>query len=660
MEEDELNNMDILYEDPNENKTNILYEDPNNNINKIINTEKKEIKMNVIEDDKNDIIYNSKSLKEENMDFERNLISDSIINYDRKKNSYMRVYENDNENDNFIYNSDTSTDRYLKSIYRYYIKGGYKGLYADIIKNIIKNIFTLLFTTFILLMINFNKLFKCEENKNCENLSDILYKKPFNTNGFKDYFVITYFIIYSIVCTFNIIKNIKYIIDNKKIKEMFYYELKITDEEIRGMKWNDILKELVNIHNSGDKRIFNSGYKISPYMINHSILRIENYIVGLFNNNILKLKILNISFTEYYINLDFEWYIKNIINELFTENRIINQYKLKNKKIKVLFKIIGIINIILIPYKIINYLLYFIFNHAEDMRSKREEKDISKLDWTLYARWKFKEYNELDYIFDKRIYASYKYADMYKRQYLKPVINSFKEIIIYICKSLLSLIILITLIDDNLLIKMNILDKNLLWYIALLSIILTLCKNSISDQKHLIYCSEKIMKNLSIYTHYFPDKWKNNCNKIFVRKEFDRLYINKITMLIYDIIYIILSPILYLLMMDKIIDDIYDFIGNKTNNINGVGDVCSYSNFEKDDGNNIMGNFNNKIMNSIINYNMSNPQWNLPKNKEVIINNIKETEENKDLEDYFLKHNYDNKMETYLYNLNDNNVRVEL
>jgi autophagy-related protein 9 len=643
--DDNLSNMDILYENPDKEK--------------IRNKKEKKENENVIKEEenilneKNEMIYDNNKSNQENIIFERNLISDSIINYDKKKYSYMKVYDNDNDNDEFSYNSDEITDRYLKSIYRYYIKGGYKGLYADIIKNMIINIFTLLFSTFILLMINFNKLFKCDKINNCENLNDILYKKAFNNNGLKDYFVITYFIIYSIECIYNLIKNIKYIFENKEIKKLFYYELKITDEEIRGMKWNDILKELVNIHNSGKIRIFKSGYKISGYMINHSILRIENYMIGLLNNNILKLKILNIDYTENYINSDLEWYIKNIINELYTDSRLINQYKLKNKKIKRFFKLIGIIYIILIPYKIVNYLLNFIFNHAEDMRSKREDKNISKLDWTLYAKWKFKEYNELNYIFDKRIHASYKYADMYKRQYFKPVLNSINETIIFISKSFLSLIILITIIDDNLIINMNILDKNLLWYIAFLSIILTFSRNTISDQKHLIYCSEKIMRNLSIYTHYFPDKWKNNCNKIFVRKEFDKLYINKITILIYDLIYIIISPILYLLMMNRLIDNIYNFIKKNTNNINGVGDVCSYSNFEKDDENYITGNTDNKIMNSIINYNMSNPDWTLSNNKKIV-----KDEDIKDINigDYFLKHNYDNKLEKYLYGNDVNKI----
>ena len=564
---------------------------------------------------------------------------------------------NYNEEDQFINNSDEYTDKYLKSIYRYYIKGGYKGLLSNIIKNIIINIFTLLFSTFILLMIDWTKIIDCEKN-DCNELNDILYKKAFNINGFKDYFVITYFIIYSFDCFFKLIKNIRYIKENNKIKKLFYDDLKITDEILRGMKWNDILKELVYKHNNEEVKIFSNWYKITPYMINHSILRIDNYIVGLFNNNTLKLKILNIEFTENYINEDMEWYLKYIIDRLYINKRLINQSELKKEnKIKMILKIICIINILLIPYKIINYLLFFLFNHAEDMRSKRENKDISRLDWTLYAKWKFKEYNELDYKFDKRIQASYKYADMYKKQYLKPVLNSINETLIYISKSLLSLIILITLIDDNLLIKMNILDKNLLWYIAFFTIILTFSRNSISEQKHLIYCSDKIMKNLSIYTHYYPEKWKKNCNKIFVRKEFDKLYVSKVTILIYDLIYIILSPILYLNSINKSINKIYKFIKKNTEYINGVGDVCSYSNFNNDINEKITGNINNKLVNSVINYKISNPDWKLEVNnnfmKEIEEMEIKQNE-NKSLDDYFLKYNDDKKLDTYLYKINNN------
>ena len=71
-------------------------------------------------------------------------------------------------------------------------------------------------------------------------------------------------------------------------------------------------------------------------------------------------------------------------------------------------------------------------------------------------------------------------------------------------------------------------------------------KKIIIDPKTLIYSSEKIIKNLAMYIHYFPDKWKHNCHRRFVRLEFSNLYLSKFYICFYDIINIFFLPYIFL------------------------------------------------------------------------------------------------------------------
>ena len=570
--------------------------------------------------------------------FQVNLISNSIT-----ENTNMLDIEN--EDNDYFSHSNKNTDIFLKHTYLYFYYGGYKGYLSQKIKKIINKTFTLFFSSYLLLMINWKSLF---DNK------DFIYSSPITQNPIY-YFVLIYFILYSFQLFFYLLSNIKDLFYIRKVKNLYQDKLKLNDTQLFGIKWNEITNNIVELHNKTNYKLYNYEGQLSSYIINHNISRINNYMIALINHNILKTQTGCLIFTSTYITKDIEWFIKNIFlyNSFTFNNRLNYEYIRSIHKISIYFKIFGIFYLFFIPFKLTYYIITFIFNHAEDIKSKRKDTDISKFGWTNHAKWTFREYNELDHIFNKRLQASYIYADMYKQQYYKPLNNSINSCIIFICKAFLSVIVLITIIDDELLLNMNIMNKNLLWYIALFSFIISFSKIGTSNPESLIYSPEKIMKNIAIYTHYMPDIWKNNCNKLFVREQFNTLYISKIKMFLYDIYYILLSPIIYFFIIPNCAQQVFNFIQDSSEQLNGVGDVCSYSNLEKKLDNNIVNNYRQKITKSYINYKTHNPSWTEDVNNKIIEDIEKKPVEEKELKDFFLHHPTNNKMDYYLWKLNE-------
>lgn len=142
------------------------------------------------------------------------------------------------------------------------------------------------------------------------------------------------------------------------------------------------------------------------------------------------------------------------------------------------------------------------------------------------------------------------------------------------------------------------------------------------------------MHNISIYTRYFPDSWKNNCHKIYIRKEFNKLYISKFKMFLYDLLFIFLTPVIFIFQFTKLVDNIIPFIKNNSDSISGIGNICKYSHFQQNRQENIIGNKNNKIINSYRSY---------QENNHIVIKKDNTTNTNIKLEDFFLKP--DNKIE---------------
>ena len=141
------------------------------------------------------------------------------------------------------------------------------------------------------------------------------------------------------------------------------------------------------------------------------------------------------------------------------------------------------------------------------------------------------------------------------------------------------------------------------------------------------------MHNISIYTHYFPDIWKNNCHKIYIRKEFNKLYISKFKIFMYDLLFIILTPYIFLFKFIKLVDIIIPFIANNSESISGIGNICKYSHFKKNTPEKLIGNKDNKIINSYKSY---------EENNNIVIEKDNTTNTHIKLEDFFLK--ADNKL----------------
>lgn len=85
----------------------------------------------------------------------------------------------------------------------------------------------------------------------------------------------------------------------------------------------------------------------------------------------------------------------------------------------------GFMSLILSPFILIFLLIYFIFRHGEVFIFKKFffKYFIKELrnrpgiflsrQWSPMARWKFRELNELPHVFQKRLNASYNFAQQY-------------------------------------------------------------------------------------------------------------------------------------------------------------------------------------------------------------------------------------------------------
>ena len=58
---------------------------------------------------------------------------------------------------------------------------------------------------------------------------------------------------------------------------------------------------------------------------------------------------------------------------------------------------------------------YYIFRYGEEYRC--QSNLLNTREWNYYAKWKFRELNELNILYQERLNESYKYATNYVKQF---------------------------------------------------------------------------------------------------------------------------------------------------------------------------------------------------------------------------------------------------
>ncbi len=83
----------------------------------------------------------------------------------------------------------------------------------------------------------------------------------------------------------------------------------------------------------------------------------------------------------------------------------------------------------------------------------------------------------------------------------------------------MSVLLLLTVVDENMLLHIHVGDRNLLWYIAVFSAALAVSRSLIPEPEDAVFDAEGAMRLLVGYTHYFPKRWRGRSTTFDVRDE---------------------------------------------------------------------------------------------------------------------------------------------
>ncbi|KAK2455338.1 autophagy-related protein [Trifolium repens] len=528
-------------------------------------------------------------------------------------------------------------DLFFERLYIYYCE---KGLWCIIIKWIVELLslgFIICFSAFFLLFVDWNGLrnAKCGMDavesgmKPCDLAKEALHQHPLTPLTLTKAIIVGYlgiFSIYWIFCFLRFFAQLKYTLE---IREFYYNSLHVTDSEIQTMPWATVLEKVVLVQSSRQLCVVKD---LNAHDIVMRLMRKENYLIGMLNKGVLAFPISkwipgagptvksSTNGTQYRLVLTktLEWTLNwCILQSMFDRNfHVIGDFKSNPRTLKKRLMIVGLAMLLLSPFLVIFMLVYLFLRHAEQFYN--HPSTASSRRWSNLSRWIFRGFNEVDHLFKHRINSSVLHASDYLKQFPSPIISIIAKFISFVSGGFAAILIIIAFLEESLL-EGHIFGRNLLWYAAVFGTITAISRAAIVNEL-LVIDPEGAMSMVVQHTHYMPKRWRGKESTETVRIEFETLFQYTGMMLLEEMASIFLTPYLLLFVVPKRVDDILQFITDFTMDIEGVGDVCSFSVFDfQKHGNSSYGSPCNssrnkrssqgKLEKSFLSFQSSYPSW---------------------------------------------------
>lgn len=500
-------------------------------------------------------------------------------------------------------------ERFLTCFYRYFEVKGLRGVVAIHLSHVVALAFTIGFSFVLLFLIDWEALLACDSEESCRAIS-IYYAKPFRDLGFRRAGVLVCTVLFVFYGAMNVATVYQDIRDAQSISTYYKERLGIaSDESLETMTWSEVVSRLVQ--QQKESRFCIVQDELTALEIANIIMREDNFMIGLTSHK---------AFTEglpcwiprrLVFTKAVCWNLRLVIfrwqGVLDDRGRMRRDFLNRPEALARNLRLLGLANLVLVPPVLIFVALYFFMRHAEEFRSQRASP--FQRQWTDYAHWTFREYNELPHEFNARMCAAQAAAEAYVHCTTpsSPVLKSVQRCVKFIAGSVLAALLLVALWDDSPLLFVKVQDKNLLWYLAVFGFAFAVADGAGDEDagsggsgaSHAPSMPLKMhiaLMRLVSCTHYLPEHWRSParltslagaCSGLQraelcdhfrrVRRELLRDFsLQRIQALAEELLGVLLSPILLMFFLPDVARNVIGALGSLQHSSPNLGDWCLY------------------------------------------------------------------------------------
>lgn len=526
----------------------------------------------------------------------------------------------------YLWANIVNMDEFLADLYYYYRGHGIMNIVLSRIVDLATLVFVIGFASFLAWGVDYDKFLS--RGSTSLTLSDLIvphyiFKAPAVAK-----------LLLSGFCIFIILRLVQLYFDFRyKLSEIsnFYRQLLDIpeDSELMTISWATIVERLMELkdyntltslqHYTNDLK---SKVRLNAQDIANRIMRKENYIIALINKDTLDLgfkvpglSALNLVLsTKAVLTRTLEWNLKLCIyNFVFTNQGQVNPEVLKDynrnmlaKELSARFRMAAIINLLLCPFIVVYFVLLYFFRYFNEYKTNPSSL-VGLRQYTPWAEWKLREFNELPHFFTKRLQLSIGPANTYINQFPRGfLVVNMLTLANFVAGAVTAVLVVMGLWfedEEHSFWSFELTrNKSTLFYISIFGSIWAITAGSLATDppadttsSPFFYDPEASLRYVTQFTHYLPSAWNKKLHTAEVKSQFCELFSLKIVVIINELLSLVLTPFILWFKLLRQSGAIIDFVREYSVYVDGLGYVSYFAmfNFEKKDKN-MMHNLNQK------------------------------------------------------------------
>lgn len=450
------------------------------------------------------------------------------------------------------------------------------------------------FSVFLTSCIDFNKV------KGSKQMSEILI--PQCTQRMSGFFNFLIFVC-AFIWIWQIFGTIRDVPRLKRMHDFYLYLLEVPDTEIQTIQWQEIVKRLMALRDLNPATVVRlserhrqflgtqSKQRMDAHDIANRLMRRDNYMIALMNKEILDMT-LPIPFlaNRSFFSKTMEWNLSLCIMDFVFDRRgqpgreFLRDTSRKElaESLRLRFFLVGILDIIIAPFAVIYVMVFYFFQNFSEYQ--KNPSSIGSRQYTPHAEWKFREFNELSHLFEKRALMSYPFAARYINQFPKHKTALFARFVAFITGAIAAVLALTSIIDAESFLGFELTPgRSVLFYLTVFTSIYAATRGS-GTEEAVIFEPEYALNLVIRFTHHSPSHWKGRLHSAEVRDEFAQLYQMKVVLFLQEVLSILVTPFVLWFTLPKCSERIVDFFREFTIHVDGLGYVCSFAIFDFNKG----------------------------------------------------------------------------
>ena len=505
----------------------------------------------------------------------------------------------------------------INYIYQYFIYGGFNTIVINQVVKILNSYILIFIINFLTNCVDYNGILNDDDNNN-KKISDYININNWFPNNIYLLICFILYCIYLFCITLNTVNIIK---TTKKVKKFYNIDLIIDDSSLKYYTWEQIHSKILKL-----KEDHISMNKNSIYRISNKVCHDNNLITSIFRSELFTFpnfsKLLEWNFIYCIIDpiqnsvkqATYEYQTSEFNNSMINETRITsineslmesslrssinfgntnlsktinnklnvnyqNLYSIYLKKVNSRLKLVFFINIISMPFAIIILGIYLILKYGE--KFYHNPKLIYQRQLNIKSKWKLTLYNEYPHLFNERIKQLQYNMNIIIDQYQSTIFQIIYRLFVFICGSIFIVLFSLTLVSGNDFANIILFDnKSILWFLSVLGTFLIIARSNKEEkyinrkEKNEIF--EKLRHELITLD---PNLLKNKNEQETIIKLINEIYPYKVKFILYEIVYLLLSPY-YLLKWKKQLMNNYQKIIELLDNDLDLGAVAKASVFD--------------------------------------------------------------------------------